>query len=110
LSLSKGTRTAMNDDPEPGAFRARPSQEERRALLRSAVRTETRAGWRLQSRSDYRAVLVRRRTGSRGANLTLAVVTLGLWLPIWGVLVLMRDERELLITVDEWGFVLRTER
>jgi len=100
----------MKDDPEPGAFQARPRPEERRALLTSAVRAETRAGWRLRSRSDYQAVLGRRRTGSRGLNITLAVVTLGLWLPVWGVLVLVREERQLLITVDEWGFVMRTER
>lgn len=100
----------MNDDPEPGAFQARPPPGERRALLTSAIRTETRAGWRLESRTDFRAVLIRRRTGSPRLNIVLAVITLGLWLPIWGLLVLLREERELVITVDEWGFVMRTER
>jgi hypothetical protein len=100
----------MRHGPDRGGFQARPTPEERRALLASAIRTETRAGWRLRARTDYRAVLARRRTGSVPANITLSVVTAGLWLPVWGLLVLVRDERQLVISVDEWGFVMRTER
>jgi hypothetical protein len=99
----------MKDDAGPGAFQARPSSEERRALLRSAVRAETRNGWRLESRSDYQAVLVRRRTGSARVNVVLAVVTLGLWLLVWGCWCSSGEERRLVITVDEWGFVVRVE-
>jgi len=95
---------------EPAAFQARPTPEERRALLTSAIRTEVRVGWRLESRTEYQAVLLRRRTGALAVNIALAVVTLGLWLLIWGLLVLTRERRQLVITVDEYGFVLRTER
>ena len=100
----------MNDDREPAAFQARPCREERRALLTQAIRSETRAGWRLESRMDYRAVLFRRRTGPIGPNVALGVLTLGLWFAIWGVLVAVREPRRMIITVDEWGFVMRTER
>jgi hypothetical protein len=99
----------MRDDSKLGTFHARPPSDERRALLRSAVRTDTRNGWRVEERTDYQAVLVRRRTGPTRVNVALAVITLGLWLLVWGVLVLVREERRLMITVDEWGFVLRTE-
>jgi hypothetical protein len=100
----------MNYNKETGAFQARPPPPERRALLTLAIRTETRAGWRLDSRTDYRAVLIRRRTGPIGLNIAIGMLTLGLWFLVWGVLVAVREQRRLIITVDEWGFVMRTER
>lgn len=61
------------------------------------------AGRRVESQSDYQAVLVRGHRPNHVLHLILSVVTFGLWVPVWlGVTVFGGEKRELL-SVDEFG-------
>lgn len=72
-------------------------------ILSGAVAQAVAAGWRVESQSQYQAVLV---SGHRCNHLLHALLTLflcGLWAPIWLILALsVREERQV-ITVDPSG-------
>lgn len=76
----------------------------RTALLEEAVRTRTTEGWRVESRSPLRMVLVKKRQGNRllhAMSAVLAVLTLG----GFGAPMATSIRERLTVTVDEWGRV-----
>lgn len=82
------------------------SAEERRRLLDERVLLNVvRAGARVESRSDYQAVLVQGHPTSHVLHLLLTLVTFGLWLIVWALVAATTGENRLLLTVDEYGRV-----
>ena len=78
--------------------------EERRALLSNEVTRLLRQGRRVESQSDYQAVLLRGKKVNHILHLLLSVFTAGLWLLVWLSLLGKGIKREL-VQVDEWGKV-----
>ena len=80
--------------------------EERRALLSNEVTRLLRQGLvrRVESQSDYQAVLLRGKKVNHILHLLLSVFTAGLWLLVWLSLLGKGIKREL-VQVDEWGKV-----
>jgi hypothetical protein len=80
------------------------SADERKAILARTVTNEVARGWRVESQSDYQAVLMKGKRTSHGLHLFLSIITAGLWLIVWAILafVVNKDRREI-ATVDEYG-------
>jgi hypothetical protein len=82
---------------------ATKSPEQRKELLARAVANQVRQGGRVESTSDYQAVLV---TGSKPnhiLHLILTLVTLGLWALIWIGVAILGGEKRMVIDIDEYG-------
>lgn len=79
--------------------------EERKALLARHVAQSVARGARVESQSDYQAVLVTGRRVNHVLHFLIGVFTLGLWWIIWLVLALVGGEKRQLIEVDEFGNV-----
>jgi hypothetical protein len=83
---------------------SRKSEEERKALLARTVTNEVARGWRVESQSDYQAVLLKGKKTSHGLHLFLSIITAGLWLIVWAIMVfVVNKERREVIGVDEYG-------
>ena len=50
-------------------------------------------GWRIESRTDHSAVLVKGKRVNHLLHLILSVLTVGLWLPVWLVVAIVAGEK-----------------
>ena len=83
------------------------STEERRAILATQVQNAVGRGLRVDTQSDTMAVVVNGKPVNHILHLILSLVTLGLWLIPWGIMAIAGGERREMITVDEFGNVLK---
>jgi hypothetical protein len=74
---------------------------ERREALDGAVRRALEKGARLESRTDYSAVLVVDNKPNHLLHLVLSIVTLGIWLLTWLLIVRRGNEARIQVSVDE---------
>lgn len=84
-----------------------PSLDQRRAALEAAIQDAARAGWRVESRSDTQATIAKGKRPSHVLHLLLSIITLGIWLIVWLVVLLFGGEKRRLITVSEDGSIKR---
>jgi hypothetical protein len=78
---------------------------DRKAMLAQSVANEVRKDWRVQSQTDFQAVMEKGKRTSHGLHVFLSIVTLGIWIPVWiAVWYLNRDQNEV-INVDGYGNV-----
>lgn len=93
--------------PAPAATPAegpvRKSSDERKEALARAVHTQVAQGARVESQSDYTAILVRGHRLNNTLHLILTLVTFGLWGIVWICLALFGGEKRMSVGVDEWG-------
>lgn len=82
------------------------SPEERRSYLASEVAAHVRQGYRVESQTDYQAIVVKGRRANHLLHFILGLFTLGLWwLFVWLPVGLFGGERRRVITVDTYGNV-----
>lgn len=79
--------------------------DERKAILDAAVANTVSGGWRVESRTDFQAVLVKGKNHSHLLHLILTILTLGLWLLVWIPLGIFGGEKRATMTVDAAGRV-----
>lgn len=79
------------------------------ALLDAEVAEWIREGWRVESRSSFQAVMVSGRRVNHLLHLVISLVTVGLWIFIWIVLVLTGGENRELLLVDAYGQISSEE-
>lgn len=60
---------------------------------------------RIESQSDYNAVLVKGKKVNHVLHLILTLITLGFWLIPWIVLVIVGKEKRMMVSVDDYGNV-----
>ena len=77
--------------------------EERKAILDGWVATMAARGRRVESQSDFQAILLRGQRVNHILHLILTLVTLLLWLPVWILLVILGGEKREIVRVDEQG-------
>ena len=77
--------------------------EQRKELLARAIASEIRQGARIESQSDYQAVLVKGRRPNHVLHLILTLVTFGLWAIVWILVAGFGGERRRMIEIDEYG-------
>jgi hypothetical protein len=88
---------------EPEAASVKKSPDERKELLARLVTAQVADGARVESQSDYQAVLVRGHRLNNTLHLILTIVTAGLWGIVWLLLAIFTGEKRSVASVDEWG-------
>lgn len=83
------------------------SAEKRREVLAGAVSAHVASGYRVESQTDFQAILVTGRRPNHLLHLVLSILTLGLWLLVWLLVVVLGGEKRKVLTVDEFGTVLQ---
>jgi hypothetical protein len=81
------------------------TEADRVAALDEAVAKNVRAGWRVESRGQYQAVVVKGSKPNHILHLILSIVTLGLWIPVWILITIFSSVKRDTLTVDATGVV-----
>ncbi len=81
----------------------RITDAERRDRLMVAVESRVLQGYRVESQTDFQAVLVRGRRVNHILHLLLSIFTCGLWIIVWLALGLFGGEKRDVVRVDEQG-------
>lgn len=84
---------------------ARKTPDERKQALARTIQSEVAGGARVESQSDYQAVLVKGHRVNHILHLILTLITLGVWVVVWIAMVLIGGEKRRMATVDEFGNV-----
>lgn len=82
------------------------SADDRKAVLARAVASDVRAGWHVQSQTDYQAVLRKGKRTSHGLHIFLSIITLGFWIPVWVVMAVLNRDKHRVVSVDPYGHLL----
>lgn len=82
---------------------SRKTAEERKELLARTLAGQIAAGGRVESQSDFQAVVVNGKKVNHVLHLILTLVTLGFWVIIWIALAIFGGEKRSMVTVDEFG-------
>jgi hypothetical protein len=85
------------------AVPGKKSSKERKALLAQAVANEVRQGWRVESQTDYQAVMVKGHRPNHVLHLILTIVTFGFWSLVWIGLGVFGGEKRGVVAIDEYG-------
>lgn len=83
------------------------SAEDRRAALAAAIADEVRRGGRVESQSDYQAVIVHGKRVNHVLHLLLSILLIGIWLIVWLLLIVTGGEKRIIIEVDARANVTR---
>jgi hypothetical protein len=67
--------------------------------LDSAVEQYVKWGWRVESRSEHQAVMVKGHRPNHILHLILTIITLGVWAIVWLLLTAFGGEKRKTITV-----------
>ena len=81
----------------------RKDSDYRKQLLSRQVASMLSQGRRVESQSDYQAVLVYGPRPNHILHFIITLFTLGFWGIIWIALALMGGEKREIVQVDEWG-------
>lgn len=95
-----GGASTMTDPADP-----RKTADERKAALAQAVANAVARGARVESQSDYQAVVVYGKRVNHVLHAILSIFTLLFWVIVWVLLVVTGGEKRNLIQVDEFGNV-----
>jgi hypothetical protein len=86
---------------------ARKSVEERKAALAQAIQSEVVQGGRIESQSDFQAVIVFGKPVNHILHLILTVLTCGIWGVVWLGMLIWGGENRVMVSIDDYGNVLR---
>jgi len=80
--------------------------EQRRLTLDERLRIEEAQGWRVESRSDHQATIVKGKHMNTKLNVILTICTAGIWGIVWFARWITGGEKHRTLTVDEYGSVV----
>lgn len=92
-----------NSAPQPPASHKSP--DERKQLLARTIQGQIAQGGRIESQSDYQAVVVKGKKVNHILHLILTLFTFLMWGIVWIVLSIVGGEKRSIVTVDEYGNV-----
>lgn len=92
----RGVHTTITDSMEETTAM---SEQIRKTELDHKVRAAVSRGWHVESQSEYQAVLVKGKRPNHILHLLLSIFTLGLWIPVWVFLAVVKHERHEVISV-----------
>ena len=81
----------------------RKTPEERKELLARQIQTAAAQGARVETQSDYQAIVVKGKGVNHAVHGIASLLTLGFWLIPWLIIALMSGEKRQMLAVDEWG-------
>lgn len=94
--------------PPPPSNTPQPVDAEgRRAILAQAIAAQVRQGSRVESQSEFQAVMVDGKPINHILHLILTLVTCGFWALVWILLFAIGGEKRFSLQVDVYGNVLR---
>jgi hypothetical protein len=92
--------------PSPLPARTEPvSDNERKAMLAQQLQQATTRGLRIESQTDYQAVLIEGQKVNHTLHAILTIFTCLLWGIVWAVIAATGGEKREMIVVDEYGNV-----
>ena len=90
--------------PPPPTSEEKTPDERKQILAQTVANTLAQPGrWRMESQSDYNAIVVKGSRPNHTLHLILSIVTIGFWLIIWLIIWLVQKERKYMLTVDAYG-------
>jgi hypothetical protein len=89
-------------EPAPSSL----SADERKAALDNALSVAAAKGYRVESRSDFQATIVKGHRPNHILHLILSIITLGFWLIVWLLVGVFGGETRRTVTVHPDGRVL----
>jgi hypothetical protein len=102
--ISPSVATAISPSVEAATEQpVRKSADARKEILARLVVAQVAQGARVETQSDYQAVLVRGHRPNNTLHLVLTLVTAGVWGIVWIALALIGGEKRSVGSVDEWG-------
>jgi hypothetical protein len=84
---------------------ARRSLDERKAILAQQLQSGVARGFRIESQSDYQAVLVEGKPVNHVLHAIITIFSCGLWGIVWIIMAITGGEKREMIVVDEFGNV-----
>jgi hypothetical protein len=81
------------------------SADERKQLLARTIQSQIAGGARIESQSDFQAVVVKGKRVNHLLHLILTLVTLFAWGLVWIGLAIFGGEKRSIVAVDEYGNV-----
>lgn len=87
------------------------SPDVRKSRVATAVQQEVARGGRVESQSEYSAVIRFGKPVNHVLHLILSLVTFGLWIIVWiiSAIVAANNNKAISLMVDEYGQILRQE-
>lgn len=100
--------TAWTDHVHGGSevSTTRRTDDERKVILAQQLQTAAARGLRIESQSDFQAVLVEGKPVNHVLHAILTIFTCLLWGIVWVVLAATGGEKRQMVVVDEFGNVL----
>jgi hypothetical protein len=80
--------------------------EQRKLTLDERLRIEEAQGWRVESRTDHQATLVKGKHLNTKLHLILTIFTVGIWGIVWFAMWITGGEKHRTLTIDEYGSVV----
>lgn len=84
------------------------TEAERRSALDARIARELASGAMLESQAGYNAVLIKGKKVNHILHLILSLITAGLWLIVWLVLVITNKRQRIVLFANEEGVVETT--
>jgi cell division protein FtsN len=81
----------------------RKTTDERKQLLAQMIQTQVASGARVESQSDFQAVLVQGHRVNHLLHFVVGIFTLGLWWLVWIGIAIFGGEKRMMAQVDEFG-------
>lgn len=96
-------------NPSPGRFQmttdTQKTPEERKELLARTISSLVARGGRVESQSDYQAVIVMGHRPNHTLHGIVTIFTCLLWGIVWAIITGTGGEKRQMVNVDEWGNV-----
>ena len=105
MEIRKAIDFIKNEKPsEPLRLR---NPEERKKILKDYVVKQVANGFRVEIQEDYSAVLVFGKNPNHILHLLLSIVTFGLWIFVWIMMIFFSKEKKYLFQIDDYGVITR---
>lgn len=99
------TWTDQTKATEASISTTKRSTDERKALLAQQLQSAAARGMRVESQSDFQAVMVEGQPVNHVLHAIITLVSCGLWGIVWIILALTGGEKRAMVVVDEFGNV-----
>ena len=81
----------------------------RQEILEQSVMDAISKGWKIESQGKYHAVIVEGGSVNHLLHLILSILTSGIWIIVWFLLVVFGGQRRRMIYVNEQGYISVTK-
>lgn len=87
----------------PTGGTTKKSAEERKELLARQIQSAAATGARVETQSDFQAIVVRGKPVNHVLHGLITLFTIGIWAIGWLIIGLTGGEKREMLVVDDWG-------